>query len=113
MNPQNAWIAPSLRNVTNKLARGLYQLMSLSTQRSPEGRILIHHEAITEYLTSPSNGESFSSKYIDDLLEALEQAYVLIVHTLPAAQYGGDEQYYYDFILEPLVHPSMDTNDMF
>ena len=112
MNPQNAWIVPSLRNVTNKLARGLYQLMSLSTQRSPEGRILIHHEAITEYLTSPSNGEPFSSKYIDDLLEALEQAYVLTVHTLPAAQYGGDEQYYYDFILAPLVHPSMDTNDM-
>ena len=112
MNPQHAWIEPSLRNVTNKLARGLYQLMPLATQRSPEGRVLLHHEAITEYLTSPSNGEYFSPKDIDALLEALEQACVLIVHTLPAAEYGGDEQYYYDFILEPLVHPSMDTIDM-
>ena len=112
MNPQKAWIEPSLRNVTNKLARGLYQLMPLTTQRSPEGRVLLHHEAITEYLTSPSNGEYFSPKDIDALLEALEQACVLIVHTLPAAEYGEDEQYYYDFTLEPLVHPSMDTNDM-
>jgi hypothetical protein len=113
MNPRNASIEPSLRTVTNKLARGLYQLMPLATQRSPEGRVLLHHEAITEYLTSTSNGEYFFPKDIEHaLLEALEQACVLIVHTLPAAEDGGDEQYYYDFILEPLVHPSMDTNEM-
>ena len=36
-------------------------------------------------------------------MEALEQANVVIVHTIPPTSYGGDEQYYYEFLLEPLV----------
>ena len=102
-NPQNAWIEAALRGVAQKLARGLTHLMSLATQRSSEDRVLVHHEAITEYITSSSYGYAYSTANVDQLMEALEQANAVVVHTIPPTSYGGDEQYYYEFLLEPLV----------
>ena len=71
-NPNNAWIEHALQTVTQKLARGLSLLMTHATQRSSEDRVLVHHEAITEYLTSSSNGHAFPTKVlVDQLMEAL------------------------------------------
>ena len=102
-NPQNTWIEAALRGVAQKLARGLPQLMRLSTKSLSENRILVHHEAITEYITSSSYGYAYSTANVDQLMEALEQANVVVVHTIPPTSYGGEEQYYYEFLLEPLV----------
>lgn len=88
--------------------------MTLATQRSSEDRVLVHHEAITEYLTSSSNGHAFPTKVVDQLMEALEQTSVVVVHTYfpPTSSYGGEEQYYYEFRLEPLVQMDA-SNEMF
>ena len=102
-NPQNAWIEAALRGVAQKLARGLSHLMSLATKRLPDGRVLVHHEAIAEYITSSSYGDAYSIANVEQLVEALEQANVIVVHTFPPFTYGGDEQDYYEFLLEPLV----------
>ena len=113
-NPQNAWIEAALRGVAQKLARGLSHLMSLATKRLPDGRVLVHHEAIAEYITSSSYGDAYSIANVEQLVEALEQANVIVVHTFPPFTYGGDEQDYYEFLLEPLVQMDAGaSNEMF
>ena len=102
-NPQNAWIEAALRGVAQKLARGLPHLMSLATKSLSEDRVLLHHEAIKEYITSSSHGPAYVDRAVDQLMEALEQTNVVCVHTIPPTTYGGEEQYCYEFLLEPLV----------
>ena len=102
-NPQNAWIEAALRGVAQKLARGLPHLMSLATKSLSEDRVLLHHEAIKEYITSSSHGPAYVDRAVDQLMEALEQTNVVCVHTIPPTTYGGEEQYFYEFLLEPLV----------
>ena len=85
------------------LARGLPHLKHHSTKGLSEDRVLINHDAIMAYINSSSDGTTYTAKNVEQLMEALEQVNVVAVHTIPSTTYGGDEDYYYEFLLEPIV----------
>ena len=81
------------------LARGLYQLLSISPARTPEGRVLVDHQLIAEYLASAQGG-SFNSDTAEGLMLSLEESDVVVVTTRePGGQH--ETQYFYDFIVAP------------
>ena len=100
-NPNNAWIEHALQTVTQKLARGLSLLMTHATQRSSEDRVLVHHEAITEYLTSSSNGHAFPPKLSINSWR-LSNKHPLS-SSIQSPPLHTEEKNYYEFRLEPLI----------
>ena len=82
-----------------KLARGLYQLLSISQARTPEGRVLVDHQLIAEYLASAEGG-SFDSETAEGLMLSLEESDVVVVTT---REPGGQHEtpYFYDFFVAP------------
>ena len=99
-NPNNRWIEPAFGGMVQKLARGLPNLMRHSTKGLSEDRVLVNHDAIMAYMI---DGHIYTAQNVEQLMEALEQANVVAVHTIPSTTYGGDEDYYYEFLIEPLV----------
>lgn len=82
-----------------KLARGLYQLLSISQARTPEGRVLVDHQLIAEYLASAEGG-SFDFETAEGLMLSLEESDIVVVTTRePGGQH--ETQYFYDFIVAP------------
>ena len=74
--------------------------MRHSTKGLSEDRVHVNHDAIMAYMI---DGHIYTAQNVEQLMEALEQANVVAVHTIPSTTYGGDEDYYYEFLLEPLV----------
>ena len=97
--PIGTVIAPPLLHAATQLARGLYQLMSLSQARTAGGRVLVAHQLIAEYLSSAEGG-SFNPEVTERLTITLEECNVVDVTT---HEPGGEAetQYYYEFLVEP------------
>ena len=92
-------IDPPLLFAAAKLARGLRQLIAMSSTKSSDGQVMIDHKLIAEYLAMPSGG-AIDPDITTDLMINLETTDVVNVETLEPGE-GQDTQYFYNFLIEP------------
>ena len=92
-------IEPPLLFAAAKLARGLHQLITMSSTKSSDGQVMIDHKLIAEYLATPTDG-AIDPDITTDLMINLETTDVVNVETHePGAEH--DTQYFYNFLIEP------------
>ena len=92
-------IEPHLLLAAAKLARGLHQLIAMSSAKSSDGQVMIDHKLIAEYLATPTDG-AIDPDITTDLMINLETTDVVNVETHePGAEH--DTQYFYNFLIEP------------